>query len=192
MDDAQHNDNNAQTIDSNAQTIEPVAPPKRKLPDSANSKHILNYSNNNSADLVESDLPPLNVRQMAMLGFIKEGYNNTQAYLKAGYTCVDDPNCGAYQLVSKPPLSLHIRYYLQERARGVTRDWKYDKLRQIVENSVRKTDENGVIVENIALNAIAELNKMQGDYAPVQSVSVNVDRTVEDIRKVMIEYKKEY
>jgi hypothetical protein len=62
--------------------------------------------------------------------------------------------------------------------------WKLDKLRYLVETNV-DTD------KEIALKALAELNKMQGHYAPEKSLSIHAVTTLDNLAKAKLEYKDE-
>ena len=134
--------------------------------------------------LTYDELPPLLPQQLKMLSYIIDGDNYTEAYRKAGYESVEHAGKAAFVLISRNPLKAHLEYFRREIAREVTPQWKISILRKIAESSTGQEKE-------IAIKAIAELNKMQGDYA-AQSVNVNtVTASIDDVRNAMTSYKKE-
>jgi hypothetical protein len=42
---------------------------------------------------------------------------------------------------------------------------------------------------DVSIKAIAELNKMKGNYAPTKSINVNIDLTLETMEELALEYK---
>ena len=144
------------------------------------------------------DLPPLTIRQQKMLkAYLKHG-NATQAYKDAGYTSEEYPDKAAHILIHRSPLSEHLEYFIARSKKKITSEMKTDLLWRIAEESVDITlDNDGNVVSKpereVAIKAIAELNKMVGDYAPVQvnTQQVSVTAAIEDIRNARLEYKKD-
>lgn len=142
-------------------------------------------------ELTEADLPPLNTRQLAMLNYIMAGYNNSQAYIKAGYDSINNAHKGAHQLTSSQPLKAHIDFYRQQLSKSITKEWKEEKLKQIVDMSI--DPHNPLANPDVAIRAMAELNKMKGDYAPQAPIQVhNLHASLDDIRQAKLDYIKEY
>lgn len=145
-----------------------------------------------------NNLPPLTIRQQKMLkAYLKHG-NATQAYKDAGYTSEEYPDRAAYNLIHRSPLQDHVEYFVDKSKKKITSEMKTDLLWRIAEESVSTTiDDDGNVVSKpereVAIKAIAELNKMVGDYAPTQvnNQTVNVTAALEDIRNARLEYKKD-
>lgn len=68
----------------------------------------------------------------------------------------------------------------------ITAKWKIEKIREIIELNCYDRPE-------LALTAIAELNKMQGDYAPTKTETKNLNANVcLEIKEQIAQYEKEY
>lgn len=90
-----------------------------------------------------------------------------------------------------------IRSHAQkvEKAAGASYEWKVLKLKEIVDlcmTGIQERDNFFKSTEVIA--AIAELNKMAGDYAPtkVESKSLSVTAPLEEVARIMNEFKRDY
>lgn len=139
-------------------------------------------------------LPELLPQQARMLHFILEGDNYTDSYRKAGYSSVEFANRAAFYMISHNPLKAHLDYYSHQIAKQITPDWKVGKLRQVVENALRRAndDEPNNYDGELAIKAIAELNKMAGDYAQTTTTQINnINGSIEDVRNARLEYKKD-
>lgn len=140
-------------------------------------------------EITEQDLPPLNTRQQAMLNYIIMGHSNTKAYLLAGYDSIDHAAKAAFELTNRPPLKTHLDYFRAKNSKAITKEWKAQKLQQIIDMAL--DPDNPLANPDYAIKAMAELNKMQGDY-PQQNISINnINTTLEDIRRVKAEYVKD-
>jgi len=145
--------------------------------------------NNTPTEYTLETLPELLPQQAKMLEYIIQGDNYTDAYRKAGYIC-QAASQGAWQLATRNPLKAHIDYYLGKVSKTITKDWKQGKLKQLVD--IATNTNNETINGDLAIKAIAELNKMQGDYAPDKLQVNSVNQSVEDVRNALKEYKSEY
>lgn len=121
--------------------------------------------------------------------FLSNGLNATEAARVAGYR---NPESNAHLILERKAVSK----YLKNRAKrldiaGVNYDYKLDKLRTIIDESVDEYSENKTVQHAQAgMAAIDILNKMQGHYAPVttQAVTVNVKATQDKL----LEARKQY
>jgi hypothetical protein len=134
-------------------------------------------------------LPDLLPQQRLMLDNILNGDNFTEAYRKAGYTS-QYAKQAAFVLISRNPLKAHLDYFFGQLSKYVSKDYIICKLAMMTD---RALDSNNDISEygDIAIKAIQELNKIKGNYA---ATNVNVNSTqqsINDIRNVSLEYKKE-
>lgn len=105
----------------------------------------------------------------------------------------------ACRLLKLPPVQKYIK---ESQAKLVQSSddmflYKIQCLRLIVDRALNpsiETDENGKrlyrYTPGVAINAIKELNLMQGHYAPEKHVIVNVDAPIEKIRDTLFEYDK--
>lgn len=128
--------------------------------------------------------------------YIKNGSNATQAALKAGYAR-SVATCKTKYMINQPEVKQRILS-------------AYDKLNAKQDNGIFMTLEqrckvlNQIIFDivpqdgsepkrkhyNEALKAIAELNKMAGDYAPDKRLSVTVDATKERLDEARKRYEE--
>ncbi len=142
-------------------------------------------------EMTEDQLPSLLPQQRIMLHYILEGNDYTTAYRKAGYNAApENQDKAAYILVTRNPLKAHLGYFAKELSKLITPDWKAQKLAQIVNNSLNK-DEPQLYDPEIAIKAIAELNKMSGDYAAQTSQVQHLHASIDDIRNARLEYKND-
>lgn len=97
-----------------------------------------------------------------------------KASLAAGYISYN------YDVLCRP----EVKAYLKERRRKLTNAvgldfwWKAKRLETLINSVIGKEgDPDSVDLQyaNIAINAIAELNKMQGHHAPEKSIVVNLE-----------------
>jgi phage terminase small subunit len=139
--------------------------------------------------LTYEDLPPLLPQQLTMLNAIMDGDNYTDAYRKAGYKS-EHAKQAAFVLVNRDPLKAHLDYFYTMLAKQITPEWITERLTKITEMTM---DANNPLTRNpdTTIKAIAELNKMQGNYAQ-QTVQVNnVHASIDDVRNAINSYKKE-
>jgi len=99
------------------------------------------------------------------------------------------------QLIKNPSIQKYIAKIQQqmESTTECTFEWKVNQLHKLIHGSSQKVDDKGIVLPqyaNVMMNAIKELNLMQGHYAPEKHIVVNVDAPVEKIRSTLIEYDK--
>jgi phage terminase small subunit len=131
-------------------------------------------------------LPKLLPQQQLMLKYIIDGNNYTDAYKMAGYTSVDHADKAAWMLVTRNPLKAHLEYFRAELAKLCTRDYITNKLQQITDMAIANPQ-----TPETAIKALAELNKMQGNYANTNTTNIQINTSVEDIRRAKSEYIKD-
>lgn len=134
-------------------------------------------------DIDTSDLPDLKPRQIRFLNYYFAGKTRVEAYKLAGYKH-KQADSAAWRLCNTDPVQKYIKLCKEKMKPIATYADKVNLLWEIANNSHEK---------DIAIKAISELNKMQGDIAPIQtqSVHINTNATLEDIRNARLEYKKE-
>lgn len=97
-----------------------------------------------------------------------------KASIAAGYKSAN------YMTLNHPASKVYLKERREQLNKAIGLDfwWKAKRLATIVE-SVMGSGDNPDAVElqyaNVAINAISELNKMQGHYAPDKSVVVNLE-----------------
>ncbi len=134
-------------------------------------------------------LPPLTPQQATMLDYILQGYNYTQSYKMANYSCTEWANSAAWQLVMRNPLKAHIDFYTRLMAKKITAEYIVGRLNSIAEQCMNP--ENAIKNGDTAIKAIDVINKMQGNYAATNVQINSVNATVEDIRNARKEYIKD-
>ncbi|OGT30423.1 MAG: hypothetical protein A3E87_01685 [Gammaproteobacteria bacterium RIFCSPHIGHO2_12_FULL_35_23] len=128
--------------------------------------------------------------------------NAHKAALEAGYAKTNAQK-NSFKWVTTEPMKTYIEERMIKKSETLiaTRDWKIDKLIRIVESALQGqevTDRHGevrVIVDHrAAIAAIAELNKMCGDYSAEKHINVNLtaDMDVSKVRELLQTYKKDY
>lgn len=128
------------------------------------------------------------------LEYINNGFNAYKAAITAGYSS-NYANVKAHGLLKHPTIKACIKrgYQKAEEKLDLTWEWKLNKLKRIIDTFI-PDDESESIFPNharAAVMAIAEINKMQGDYAPDKKVSVSIDATrarLEEVKRVYEEY----
>lgn len=123
--------------------------------------------------------------------YIRNGYNVKQACLSAGYSEAV-ANAGGGKLLHNPLIQERISQSLHraEQKLSITWEYKLNKLKRIVDEYIPDDKTVALIPEQVreGLKAIAELNKMNGDYAPDKRISMTVEAT----QHKLIEAKKQY
>jgi len=132
-------------------------------------------------------LPKLLPQQALMLNYILEGYNYTQAYLKAGYDCDSSPNTAAFILVHRNPIKAHLDYFMHHMAKRITPEYIKNKLNHIAEKCMEDSTKHG----ETAIKAIDVINKMQGNYAQTNTTNIQINTSIEDIRNAKQQYVKD-
>lgn len=143
-------------------------------------------------------MKPLSEQQHVFVtNYIKNGYNAYGAALEAGYS-QSMAQTQAYKMVNRPHIKDRIDKAMsklvdkQDRSIMITIQDKANLLQRIIDDVIPKDgSEPKRQYYKDALKAIAELNKMQGDYMPERRLSVTVDATkdkLKDVSKAYDEY----
>jgi|SRR5579859_592903 hypothetical protein len=128
--------------------------------------------------------------------YIKNGFNARQAALSAGYSESFSTSGSVTQLIALPQIKERIlsAYQTVELARQqelcLAISEKATILKQIIYDIVPKQGEPKRDLYPVAIKAIAELNKMQGDYAPEKRLAVTVDATKDKLKDISKLYKE--
>jgi phage terminase small subunit len=141
----------------------------------------------------------LTLQQQNFVKLFIQTSNAKQSLIQAGFKC-KHPDRYAHQLLKKPQIQELLEKTRSEvqKKTEVTFEWKVQKLQEIIDRSLNQhlQDDDGsgkkLVLSDTAIKAIAELNKMQGHYAPEKRENLNVNTSLENIRRVRDEYKKEY
>jgi phage terminase small subunit len=110
--------------------------------------------------------------------YLTNNHNAKQAATTVGY----NPNNAASRLKSKA-MKEYIENkisYVREKS-SLTVDYKVDKLRHVIETGIptgKKTLNPEMV--RLSLTAIAEHNKMAGDYAPEKKANLNLNVDVDN------------
>jgi hypothetical protein len=139
---------------------------------------------------------PLTVKQSLFVSTLLETGDYGKAATASGYR-------GIRNYYSLPPrLKKEIDKLTNKAMEKSMTDleWKIKKLKRIADvampDSFNNLDdfEKKLINPNASISAVAELNKMQGDYAPVKTETTNVlvDAQNEEIDSLIEEAKKEF
>jgi len=131
-------------------------------------------------------LPKLLPQQQLMLRYILEGDNYTEAYRKAGYSSEEHAGKASWFLVSRNPLKAHLEYFRSELARLCTTDYMVSKLAQIADIALS----NPQYIDS-ATKALDVMAKIQGKYNDKSQMNIQINTSVEDIRRAKSEYIKD-
>jgi len=98
-----------------------------------------------------------------------------KASTAAGYLAVN------YSLLSNPSVKDYLKTKRRQLNNSIGLDfwWKAKRLATIVTSVVGNGEDPEAVdlqYANVAINAIAELNKMQGHYSPDKSIVVNLEQ----------------
>lgn len=140
----------------------------------------------------------LRQRKFSHVYLISNG-NRIKALREAGYK----PKPGsekqlAYRILNSRPVKKYINRVADkmEKDFGITLDWKIFKLKRIVNFCVPDDEDKPVIDGAVGVKAIAELNKMQGDYAPVRNentnANINADAEIKDMQELIKQHQRDY
>lgn len=102
-------------------------------------------------------------------------FNGAKAAVRAGYS-KKTANRTAYRFLKDELIAQEVdrlkkkfNEALEERME-ITIEWKMEKLKAIIDDAMHKMEDNNGLIKptdlKAAISAIAELNKMQGSYAP--------------------------
>jgi phage terminase small subunit len=130
------------------------------------------------------------LQQSFVLNYVKNGFNAYQAARSAGYTEAS-ATVYSHKILDNPIVKSRVEAAFKrfDKRIDVAFDWRIDKLKRII-NAVIPDNEDTVKLKDakVAISAIAELNKMYGDYAPDKRLSVTVDATKEKL----VDARKQY
>lgn len=128
--------------------------------------------------------------------YISNGCNGYQAAIKAGYS-ETYARIQTHQLINKP----HIRERIikayermnerQDKAIFMSLQERCKILNQIIYDIIPQDGSEPKRTHyKVALSAIAELNKMSGDYAPDKRLTLNVDATKDKLVEARRQYEE--
>lgn len=131
--------------------------------------------------------------------YLKNGGDAKKAVVEAGY----NPNPLyvkqlGYKILNTPAVKLYVEKAIRkmEKDFGITFDWKLKKLKRVVDDNIPDAEEKPIIDANVGVKAIAELNKMQGDYAVAKSentnLNVHTDAEIKDVQELIKQNEREY
>lgn len=135
----------------------------------------------------------LTAQQLAFCEAYLAGESAQKSAILAGYNSPD--RAASYLLRTK-----RIKDYLHKQqsrvvSAPITIEYKLDKLKTVVDQFIPDSDLK-VNEVKVGISAIAELNRMQGHYAPDKSMNLNVNAdaqaTKELIERLESEHKSEY
>lgn len=106
-----------------------------------------------------------------------------------------------YKILSDPLAKAYLRDKRRQLNNAIGLDfwWKAKRLATIVNSVIGNVDNPGSVDvqhANVAISAIAELNKMQGHYSPDKSIVVNMEqdeqlKLVNDLTMMLIKEKEQ-
>ena len=134
-------------------------------------------------------LPTL--KQTQFVGKLMMGMDAKHALLECGYSPVSAKN--PQRILQSDGVKQEIEEAQKKLRAKIAKDyeWKYNKLKRVINEYI--PDEGELVKENVktAITAIAELNKMTGDYAPDKRLQLTVDHTkgkLHEARKLYKDY----
>lgn len=134
-----------------------------------------------------------NMQSHFISSYITNGFNATQACRDAGYSEIY-AKTRSISLLDKPAIKKQIAkaFDRAEHRLTLTWEWKLNILRRIIVSIIPEDETLPIKTEHIksAIAAIAELNKMHGDYAPEKRLSMTVDATQSKLLEARLEYKE--
>lgn len=127
--------------------------------------------------------------------YIIPPHNATQTAIFAGYSPHIAKTIGS-RLKANPKIQAYLKSLQAdlESQMTVSYEWKLDKLKRIVEAFIENKENLRSNKVNSAIQAIAEMNKMQGHYSPEKHVSVNIktDPDLQQLENLINQHGKEY
>ncbi len=122
-------------------------------------------------------------------------HNATQAAISAGYS----PHI-AKTIGSRLKTNSKIQKYLKslqsdlENQMTVSYEWKLNKLKQVVEAFIESKEGLSSNKVNSAIQAISEMNKMQGHYSAEKHVNFNMktDPDLQQLEDLIKQHAKDY
>jgi phage terminase small subunit len=121
--------------------------------------------------------------------YICNGMNPYQAAIDAGYSKTY-ARVKSYDLIQQPHIQSRLEQAFNkvEIRLDVSFDWRLNKLKRLIDEIIPDNDNIIMSQSKIAIQAIAEINKMYGDYAPDKRLTLNVDTT----KDKLIEARRQY
>lgn len=127
--------------------------------------------------------------------FIIHPHNATQAAISAGYSPHIAKTIGS-RLKTNPKVQKYLKSLQSdlENQMTVSYEWKLDKLKQIVKAFIENKEDLSPNKVNSAIQAISEMNKMQGHYSAERHVNFNVktDPDLQQLDDLIKQHGKEY
>ncbi len=124
--------------------------------------------------------------------YVKNGGNAYQAAIKAGYS-ESYSQFKAPSLIHKPRLAERMESALRriEHKLDVPFEWRINKLKRLV-NAIIPDGEGDIKIVHgkIAIQALAEINKMYGDYAPEKRMNMTVNATLDKLTEARKAYEE--
>ena len=124
--------------------------------------------------------------------YVRNGGNAHQAALTAGYS----PSFSRFkapELINKPHIAARMETALRrvEHKLDVSFEWRINKLKRLV-NAIIPEDDGKIIVAQgkVAIQALAEINKMYGDYAPDKRINMTVNATLDKLTEARKAYEE--
>jgi phage terminase small subunit len=122
--------------------------------------------------------------------FVKEyltnGQNALQAAITAGYTPqTAQKKCNSF--LKLPEINKRIAIYRNRKSiqDKMSFDYKLDKLNKVVDNFIPDDEIPMAKLATVAIQAIAEANRMQGHYSPDKTINANLNLNADmDIKKI--------
>lgn len=161
-------------------------------------KEILVGNNPISIHTKQHLVKPLTQKQYDFaVNYVKNGFNAHQAAIDAGYT---KSTAQTHNILSNPGVQQIVDKAYQKVEKkivntlGITFMWKLKRLKEVVEQyiPIDGTEFKGRSTDvKVGLQALSEMNKMMGDYAPDKRLNLTVDATsskMKEVRKIYEDY----
>lgn len=122
---------------------------------------------------------------------IDNGLDLDKTFKEVGHK-YSEAHCSTF-LARRPYLKRFIYEYMK-KAVGPTIEWKLEKLKKVVDETIPDGDWDGKQDIRSGISAISELNRMQGHYSADKLVTtnVNVDLDIESAKKLVGKYEREF
>ena len=140
------------------------------------------------------DNKPLTPRQYTFCSeYVRNGFNAYQAAISAGYSH-HVANTGTAVLVNNPRIKERISQAITkvEDKIGVSFEWRVGVLKRIINDVVPDSEDIEPKREyyKVAIQALAEINKMYGDYAPEKRLNMTVNATLDKLTEARKAYEE--
>jgi phage terminase small subunit len=124
--------------------------------------------------------------------YVRNGGNAKQAALTAGYSA-SYSQYKAPALVFKPHIAKRMESAIKrvESKLDVSFEWRINKLKRLV-NDIIPDDDSPIKTTQgkVATQALAEINKMYGDYAPEKRMNMTVNATLDKLTEARKAYEE--